>query len=144
MIVLDTNVVSEIMKPEPARDVRVVAWLRGLAPDDVFITTLTVAEIFAGVEAAPSGRRKDEMVSAAQKIIGIFEDRTLSFDAMAARRYGAIKAQRRTAGLHHDHAFDLQIAAIASNRDCPVATRDTGDFAGMDVKLINPWDQPAP
>ena len=84
------------------------------------------------------------MISAAHEIVGVFEGRVLPFDAPAARRYGSLKAARRAAGLHHDHAFDLQIAAIASHRNCAVATRDVGDFSGMDVELINPWDHPAP
>lgn len=143
MILLDTNVVSELMKPEPVRNASVVAWLRSLPPAEAYTTALTVAAIFAGVESAPPGRRRDDMMLAAHRIIGVFEGRILPFDAPAARGYGSLKAARRAAGLHHDHAFDLQIAAIASHRNCAVTTRDVSDFAGLGVELINPWDHPA-
>lgn len=74
----------------------------------------------------------------------MFKDRVLPFDAAAARRYGPIKAARRALGRHHDHAFDLQIAAIAAHWKFAVATRDVSDFVGAGVELINPWDHPAP
>lgn len=145
MIVLDTNVLSEIMKPSNEQSRIVFDWLDALAPETVFTTSISVAEIGVGLHRLPAGKRRDALAIGADRVFGqLFAKRILPFDANAAERYAPLMAARRRAGLHHDHALDLQIAAIAESVGYAVATRDIGDFAGLGVELINPWDAPAP
>ncbi|RXF70315.1 type II toxin-antitoxin system VapC family toxin [Hansschlegelia zhihuaiae] len=145
MIVVDTNVLSEVMKPAHDQSRAVFDWLDGLPPQTVYTTSITVAEIGAGLQRLAAGKRRDTMVAAARRMFDdLFDRRILPFDRIAAEIYARLPAARRQAGLHHDHTLDLQIAAIAVGYMAPVATRDVGDFAGLGLTLINPWDHPAP
>jgi predicted nucleic acid-binding protein len=144
MIILDTNVLSEIMRPPDVRSAAVYGWLRGQKADEVATTVITVAEIAAGVLKLPEGRRRDDLETAARRAFAsLFAGRIYAFDLAAAETFGAIMAARRRSG-RHDHAFDLQILAIAKSRGCAVATRNIRDFDEVGVTLINPWDHPAP
>jgi predicted nucleic acid-binding protein len=137
MIILDTNVLSEVLRPTP--EAEVLAWLERQTPADLYTTTVTEAEVFFGIEAAPIGRKRDQLRFEAE---GMFEEdfdgRVLAFDRAAARAYGRIVAARKAAG-RPVGAMDAQILAIASCRDATVATRDVSDFEGCGVRVVNPW-----
>lgn len=137
MIVLDTNVVSEVLRPQP--DARVVVWLESLT-DDVAITAVTLAELLAGLRRLPDGKRKDELTSRVEAAIRPYRDTEaiIAFDAAAAPRYADILAVRESAGLPIATG-DAQIAAICRSRDAVCATRNTKDFIHVGVALINPW-----
>jgi predicted nucleic acid-binding protein len=139
MIVFDTNVVSELMKSSPTPVV--VAWMSGIVADELFTTTVTVAEIFYGIEILPKGRRRDQLLRQAEGTFSEdFGGRILSFDERAAHEYAHIASERRLRGRPILFA-DAQIAAIARANDATLATRNTGDFEGCGVKLVNPWER---
>lgn len=137
MIVLDTNVVSEVLKPRP--DASVVAWLESLT-DDVAITAVTFAELLAGLRRLPEGKRKTDLTAQVEAAIRPYRDTgaIIAFDAVAAPRYADILAAREAAGLPIATG-DAQIAAICRARDAVCATRNTKDFNGTGVALIDPW-----
>lgn len=138
MIVLDTNVLSELMRPLPSQDV--VAWLSRQPQQGLFTTTITEAEIRYGLALLPTGPRRDVLKSAAE---GLFAEdlagRVLPFDRAAAVEYALIAAERRAAG-HPIAQFDAQIASIARSRGAAVATRNVTDFSGCGVEVLNPWE----
>jgi toxin FitB len=136
MIVLDTNVLSEVMRPSPAR--AVAAWMAGENPNGLFTTAVTEAEIRLGIEVLPAGRRKQELEAAAQRIIALFDDRILPFDSMATREFARIVAGRRRAGLPIGD-LGAQIAAIARSRSMALATRNVLDFHGTGINILDPW-----
>lgn len=137
MIVLDTNVISEVFRPEP--DPRVVAWLESLT-GDVAITTITLAELLAGVRRLPDGRRKSLLMTRIDATMQPYRDTSavLTFDDAAAEHYADIVVARERSGLPITMA-DAQIAAICRSRQASCATRNTRDFAGTGVELLNPW-----
>ena len=139
MIVLDTNVLSETMRPKPAR--QVMAWLDSLTPHQVFMSSPTQAEILLGIELMPDGKRRAELTQkVAALLTGFFENRCLPFDAQATPHFARIVASRRKAGKPIS-AEDAQIAAIAVSRGYRVATRNVADFAGVvGLDIVNPWD----
>jgi predicted nucleic acid-binding protein len=137
MFVLDTNVVSALMKPEP--DVPVASWIAGQPAGALFTTTVCQAEILAGITILPDGRRRQALAAAAAAMFSEdFAGRLLPFDTDAAAAYADLFAARRGAGLA-PAAMDLMIAAIARSRGASVVTRDTGGFAGCGVTLVDPW-----
>lgn len=137
MIVLDTNVVSELMKF--SRSAAVVDWVSLQQPSDLFITTITVAEILYGIEVLPRGKRRDQFLLQAEGAFhNDFGGRILSFEEPAAREYSKIASERRRRGRPIPFA-DAQIAAIARVQGAALATRNTDDFEGCGVRLINPW-----
>lgn len=137
MIVLDTNVLSEIIRKNP--DESVAAWLETQPLTGLFTTSITQAEMLLGVALLPGGRRRRDIEKA---IAGMFDEdfagRVLSFDEAAARNYAVIAAARRRVG-RPIAQFDAQIAAIAHSRKAILATRNTSDFAGCGVEVVNPW-----
>lgn len=135
MIVIDTNVISEMMRDEP--DPRVLAWTA--TAGRLHTTAITLAEIEYGIHRLPNGRRRDRLTAAADRVFADFDDVILAFDARAARRYGAIVAGREQAGLPITTA-DAQIAAICASRNATLATRNIDDFEAAGVDLINPWE----
>ena len=138
MIVLDTNVVSELLRPAPV--VQVEAWLAAQEGAMVYFTAVGEAELRHGVALLPAGKRRTALFKAIEGILEEdFHDRILSFDRASARAYAAIAAERRAVGRPISQ-FDCQIAAIARANEAAVATRNTGDFEGCGVVLINPWD----
>lgn len=137
MIVLDTNVVSELMRPAPAA--KVLGWINGQPASQLFITTITRAEILTGVMLLPRGKRRDAIASAAGEMFDRdFAGRILAFESNAAEAYATIASARRRAG-RPITAFDAQIAAIARSHDAALATRNVSDVAGCGVEIIDPW-----
>lgn len=137
MIVLDTNVISEIFRPQP--EPSVIAWLDSLS-SDVAITTITLAELLAGVRRLPEGRRKVALGVALNSTLEPYlgTRSLLSFDGEAAVQYAEVLAARETAGLPISTA-DAQIAAICRANQATCATRNEGDFAQTGVEVVNPW-----
>lgn len=137
MILLDTNVISEMMRDEP--DVRAAAWMGRQKSLHLTVSTITLAEIQRGLKRLPAGKRRKVLeASFAEFISRGFEGRVLAFDEPAARIYGDLCALRESKGLHAD-PVDLMIAATAKAADASIATRNTGDFEHCGIKLINPW-----
>lgn len=140
MILLDTNVVSELMRPAPA--VGVLDWFDVQDAATLWLSTVSEAELRAGVAMLPAGRRRDRLLAAVDAMIEQdFAGRMLPFDSAAARFYAGIYAARRAAGRPIMEA-DCQIAAIAASRGMAVATRNVGDFEGCGVEVIDPWRHP--
>ena len=139
MIVLDTNVLSELIKPAPAP--QVIAWASRQSWQDITTTTICEAELCYGVALLPDGRRRDNLARAIAALFDtILPGRVLDFDRRAAKLYGPLCAARRQLGLEIPHA-DMQIAAIArAHQAVAVATRNVGDYAGLGISIINPWD----
>ncbi len=138
MILLDTNVISELMKvtAEPA----VRAWMSRQPPGDLFFSTISMAEILYGIELLPKGKRRDGLFREAERIFASdFAGRILVFDEPAAHIFGSIVADRRKQGRPIGIA-DGQIAAIAKAQTATLATRDVDDFEGCGVGLVNPWE----
>ncbi len=136
MIVLDTNVLSEAMKPLPAAPV--AAWMVRESLDSLFTTAVTEAEIRLGIEVLSAGRRRQDLVAAAQRVIAMFDARILPFDRGAAVSFARIVASRRREGLPISD-MDAQIAAIVRSRGMALATRNVRDFNGTGINVIDPW-----
>lgn len=135
MIVIDTNVVSEMMRDEPDR--KVLTWSETVGR--LHTTAVTLAEVDYGIARLPEGHRKDRLAATAARVFADFDEVIVAFDARAARRYGGIVAGRERAGRPIATA-DAQIAAICAGREATLATRNTGDFDGTGINLVNPWD----
>ncbi len=139
MIVLDTNVLSELMR-QPA-DERVVQWMDAQPNAGLFTTAITQAEILYGVSVLPTGRRKQGLASAVHEMFEHeFSGRVLSFDGPAAATFAVICADRTRLGRPISQ-FDAQIAAIARSRGSALATRNTQDFDECGIPVINPWQE---
>jgi predicted nucleic acid-binding protein len=136
MILLDTNVVAELMRPAPLP--AVVRWLNEQDAGDLYLTTITIGEIGYGVAILPSGKRRAVLEEGFRKVLGIFADRILAFDTEAAGQYGPLMAERRSAGRPLGIS-DGQIASIAVAQGATVATRNIRDFEGCSVDLIDPF-----
>lgn len=138
MIVLDTNVVSELMKPAPAESV--LHWTSAQPATSLYTTSITQAEILHGIMLLPSGKRRSALEAAAEAMFHEdFGGRILPFGADAARPYARIAAERRRLGRPISH-FDAQIAAIARSTGAAIATRNVADYDACGVKVINPWE----
>ena len=137
MIILDTNVVSELMKAEP--DERVARWIADQPVTSLYTTSITQAEILYGIQRLSAGKRRSGLEAAAD---AMFDDdlsgRVLGFDSDAARAYASIVARCMRAGRPISQ-FDAQIAAIALVARASLATRNVDDYEGCDIKLIDPW-----
>ncbi len=136
MIVLDTNVLSEEMKPAP--DAGVHGWLLGQRTSDLFTTSVTEAEIRLGIAILPDGKRKRDLETAACRVLALFAGRILPFDSLAAVEFAGIVADRRRIGRPMED-FDAQIAAITRSRGMTLATRNVPDFADTGVQVVDPW-----
>ncbi|RIV31346.1 type II toxin-antitoxin system VapC family toxin [Micromonospora radicis] len=136
MIVLDTNVVSELMRAEPAP--AVVAWLQQSSSAGLFTTAVTVAEIRYGIARLPEGQRRESLHQAANEIFAAFPRQVLPFDLAAAGAYADVVAGRERLG-HPIDGFDAQIAAICRTQTAALATRNTKDFTDTGVEVIDPW-----
>lgn len=135
MILLDTNVLSELTKPSPSS--KVVAWLGRMEPA-LAIPTIAIAEMAYGIEKLTEGSRRERLGKALERLAETFDDRLLAFDLRAAWAYGEILATARKAGRPMS-VPDAAIAAIARTHDCELATRNTKDFQTTGVGLVNPW-----
>lgn len=137
MILIDTNVWSETMRPSP--DPGVVAWMRAHRYEAA-ISTITIGELLTGLALLPDGRRKDYLTIHVEGLITRARERSYSYDEQAARTLATIMAARRRIGREVSKPVDAMIAAVAASRGMAVATRNTSDFQGMGVELVNPWD----
>lgn len=136
MIVLDTNVVSELMRAAPAGSV--LRWVSQQAPAAVCTTSVTVAEVRYGIARLPAGRRRDLLRAAADDTFAFFADRILPFGVAAAGQYADVVVEREHAGAPIT-GFDAQIAAICRAQRVALATRNTDDFDRLGLELSNPW-----
>jgi toxin FitB len=138
VIVIDTNVLSEALKPKPSDEV--LRWLAAQLPSSVFTTTIAMAELLYGVEALPQGKRRTRLLAAVEKMFAEqFEGRILPFDEEAARLFARIVASRNTAGRPISQ-MDAMIAAITRSNRAVLSTRNTADFDHCGIQVINPWD----
>lgn len=138
MIVLDTNVISEVVKPTPSP--AVISWLNVQHSADIHVTSVTLGEINYGVASLPAGRRRTDLAAAIEEFMHqAFGDRILDYDADSARHYGEIMATRRRIGRPLT-APDGQIAAIARHHGFRLATRNITDFDDCGIGLVNPFE----
>ena len=136
MIVLDTNVVSEAMRPEP--NPGVLTWLNAQAADTLYLSSVTLAELLFGIGALPAGAKKNRLAQALDRLLALFPGRVLPFDQDAARRYADMAVTARAADRPLSTA-DGYLAATAAARGFAVATRNVKDFGDTGVGLIDPW-----
>ena len=137
MIILDTNVISEPLKPRP--DAAVLRWLDRQSPATLYVTTISQAELLAGVAALPAGKRRTELRKVVEKeLASLFANRILPFGERSAEAYAQVVTTANGAGNPIDFA-DAAIGAIAMEHNFILATRNVGDFKGTLVKLLNPW-----
>lgn len=136
MIILDTNVVSELMRPEPAP--QVANWARSRDRRELRMTSITVAEIRYGIARLPDGRRKQVLLDAADDIFRAFSDQILPVDKAAAEHYATIVSTRDRAGKPIS-GFDALIAAVCRARSAALATRNLPDFDGTGIEIVDPW-----
>ena len=140
MILLDTNVISELMRPQP--EPRVLAWADHLDPEDVAITAMNEAEILHGLARLPDGRRKQQLQQSWEALAAeLFAGRIWPFTSEAAHWYAELLRQRERLARPMATA-DAVIAAIALAHGAPLATRNVSDFAAIGLQLINPWRMP--
>jgi predicted nucleic acid-binding protein len=138
MIILDTNVVSEIIRPAPSQ--HVLQWVSSQPPLLLYTTSITQAEMLYGMEILTRGKKKKALEAALDGMFAEdFRDRVLGFDSGCAKYFAEIAAVRTNLGRPISQ-FDAQIAAIARSRKAILATRNTADFADCGVKLTNPWE----
>ena len=138
MIILDTNVLSELMRPKPSP--RVVAWVAKQPATELFTTSITEAEVFYGIELLTKGKRREGLLAAAEATFA--EDlagRVFGFESDAARVFSKIAADRRALGRPISHA-DAEIAAIAQVRRAKLATRNVDDFEDCGLDVVDPWN----
>lgn len=140
MIVLDTNVVSELMRPAPAP--AVLSWLQGHPGKDLYTTAITVAEVRYGIARLPRGQRRDVLYQAASDIFAAFPDQVLPFDLAAASAYADLVAHCESLGSPID-GFDGQIAAICHTHAAILATRNIKDFTATGIAVVDPWQETA-
>jgi predicted nucleic acid-binding protein len=137
MLVLDTNVISEIMRAVPLP--RVMEWWSKQQSGELFTTTVTMAETLYGIEILPRGKRRDSLLAEAGAVFTQdFAGRILPFDEEAAGAFAKIAAGRRAKG-RPIAELDAQIAAIARSRSATLATRNTADFEDCGIRLVDPW-----
>ena len=134
MIVLDTNVLSEPFKSDA--DEAVLGWIA--AQGDITTTAVTVAELLTGARRLPAGRRREALLVGIERTLSEFADSVLPFDESAARAYAEMQESRRSAGVPLS-VEDGMIAAICLARSLALATRNTKDFGGLGLRLVDPW-----
>ena len=138
MFVMDTNVASELMRPNPTR--AATTWIAGHDAGEIYLTAVSEAELLYGVAIMPNGKRRNAIEAAINRWLNLgFRDRIVPFDSAAARAYAEIAADRRRAGRPIGEA-DCQIAAICKSRDAILITRNVRDFQGTGVEVVDPWD----
>ncbi len=142
MIILDTNIISELMRKAPSPDV--VRWVASKPRPSLFTTTVTMAEILYGIGILDLGKRQAALEFSARAIFADdLQGRVLPFDEAAAIEYAAIARTRRALGRPISQ-FDAQIAAIARSRGAAIATRNVNDFTDCGLDIINPWHSDSP
>lgn len=139
MIVLDTNIVSETMRPRPAR--AVMDWIDRQMPIELFVTSVSIGELHFGLECLDAGRRKLDLQARFQQFLERgFDGRVLDYSAKCAQRYGKLMSDHRSAGRPLS-VPDAQIAATCHAHDASIATRNTRDFEQCGISVINPFEQ---
>lgn len=138
MIILDTNVVSELMRSEPAPGV--ASWVRDRDRRELRTTAITLAEIRYGIARLPDGRRKQVLLAAADEIFSAFSDQVLPVDTAAAEHYAVIASSRERTG-KPIAGFDALIGAVCRSQGAALATRNVSDFDGTGIEVIDPWHQ---
>ena len=138
MIILATNVISEILKRQQANP-QVIDWFVALPAEECRTTVITIAELLYGLAIQPDGHRRDRLSAGIDAFIHAYESRTIPFSAEATPYYAAIVATRRKQG-HPIGVQDAMIAAIARSHGMTLATRNVKDFEGIGVRLVNPWE----
>ncbi len=139
MIILDTNVLSELMRPKPSASV--MAWIARQPEAELFTTSITEAEIFYGIEMLPKGKRREHLIMAAKVVFTEdFSGRVYGFDSAAARAFSRIASSRRSHGRPISRS-DAQIAAIAKTRRARVATREVKGFEQCGLDVVDPWNE---
>ena len=137
MLVVDTNVLSELMRPTP--DPVIASWVAKRTTSSLHLTAISEAELRFGLAIMPPGRRRDGLAEGLKRMLRTgFANRVLPFDSAAASSYAEIAAARRAMGRPMPEA-DCQIAAIARSRDMAVVTRNVRDFADAGIDVIDPW-----
>jgi predicted nucleic acid-binding protein len=136
VIVLDTDVVSELMRSAPAETV--LGWVQAQAATQLCTTSVTLAEVRYGITRLPDGRRKDLLLAAAEDVFTTFADRVLAFDAAAAVHYADVVVARAGAGAPIS-GFDAQVAAVCRRHQAALATRNVNDFSRLGLDLLDPW-----
>jgi len=140
MIVLDTNVVSEMVSPRPSSSV--LHYLHRLDPGQTYLTAITAAELLTGCAVLPPGKRRSELAMRIEALLqNDFAQQILVFDAEAAHHYAEVSARRRALGRPLS-LFDGLILAIARAKGATIVTRNVRDFEFCDVPLVNPWELP--
>ncbi len=141
MILLDTNVVSEPLRPQP--NAGVITWLDAQPTETLFLSAIAVAELRFGVAALPAGKRRSRLHEAIEgQVLPLFIGRVLPFDMAATQAWASLMARARASGLAIGTA-DGYIAAIATTQGLTVATRDTAPFTALGLKVIDPWKSQA-
>ena len=139
MIILDTNVVSELMRREA--DQNLLDWIARLDDSETCTTTVTQAEILTGIAVLPEGLRRSNFQAAAQEVFAQFQpSRLLAFDSAAAETFAMLVADRRRTG-RPIQTLDAQIGAIAISHGAVLATRNVRDFMDCGIEIVNPWDK---
>lgn len=137
MIVVDTNVISELMASTTSGIVQ--RWINFQKWDELYTTAICEAELLFGIERMPKGKRRDEMEATASRVlVKVFPARILPFDSGAARAFAVLAGERRRAGKPMS-LEDSQIAAIARANNAALATRNVAHFEGCGITVINPW-----
>ena len=137
MFAIDTNVASELMRPEPTP--AVAAWIASRDAQEMYLTAVSEAELRYGVAIMPVGKRRNALEAAMTRWLDLgFRERVLPFDSAAAQAYAAVAAERRQTGRTIGEA-DCQIAAICRSRGAVLVTRNVRDFEGVGVEVIDPW-----
>ena len=138
MIILDTSVISETMRPKPNRGV--LAWLDRQAPKNLFLTSISIAEMKYGADTIPKGRRRMALQAAVQSLVNDdFRGRILAFDQTAALLFGEPMASAKAQGFAVGQSDAMIASIVLAQKNCSIATRDTAPFEVMEVKVINPW-----
>lgn len=137
MIIVDTNVLSELMKQQP--DARLLEWAQKTPSDQIWTTAICVAEINFGLQRLPTGKRRQGLLMALGQLMDNLGQRVLAFDRLAANHFGILAAEQERSGFSVGLA-DLQIAAIVAAHQGILATRNIKDFQNFEIKLFNPWE----
>lgn len=141
MILLDTNVFSELMRKDP--DEAVVSWINRQPRLSVWISSISVFEIRFGLQSKPSGKQREHLISIFEEVhTRVIENRVVAFDADAAREAADLMAVRNKTGFSVD-LRDMMIAGIALSRHAAIATRNTRHFQDLKVPVVNPWQEGA-
>lgn len=136
MILLDTNVVSEFFAKKA--NIHVIEWINAQEARDLFLSSIVLAELYYGAYAVGSQSRQTGILQVIARLLSQFEQRILSFDALAAERYGVVTAHRKSMGRPIE-TKDAMIASICLTHDATLATRNVRDFEELELKLVNPF-----